>query len=130
MTQHLSMISLVIDDYDRAIDHYVNTFGFELVEDTELEPSGKRWVVVRPAGSTAAKILLAKAKNDREKAAIGNQSGGRVWLFLDTDDFWPDYERYLAQGVEIARAPSEESYGMVCVLKDGYGNLWDLVQRH
>ena len=129
--QNINLISLIVDDYDVAIDHYVNAFGFELKEDTVMDAaSGKRWVVVQPPGSASTALLLAKAKNAAETAAIGNQSGGRVFLFLDTDDFWRDHQQLTRQGVEIAREPSTEEFGVVCVLKDRYGNLWDLVQRN
>lgn len=94
-----------------------------------MEPAGKRCVNVRPSGSSSTVLLLARAKNDTEKQAIGNQSGGRVFLFLDTEHFLEDHKRYVSKGIEIFREPSKEEYGMVCVLKDGYGNLWDLVQR-
>ncbi len=123
------MLSLLVDDYDTAIDYYTRAFGFSLVEDTAMGPDGKRWVVVKPGGSAGTNLLLARAKNEQEKAAIGNQTGGRVFLFLDTTDFWSDYEHYKKYGVDIAREPSEEAYGTVCVLRDRYGNLWDLVQR-
>lgn len=129
--QNINLITLLVDNYDVAIDHYVDTLGFQLKEDTLMDAvSGKRWVVVQPAGSTATALLLARAKNDSEKAAIGNQTGGRVFLFLDTDDFWRDHKRLLNHGVEISREPSEEEYGIVCVFRDRYGNLWDLVQRN
>lgn len=126
--QSLSKIALLVSDYDEALDYYVGTLGFELVEDTDMG-GAKRWVVVRPPGSACA-LLLARAKNDDQRAAIGNQTGGRVFLFLDTQDFDGDYERYSSMGVDFIEEPREEDYGKVVVFRDLYGNLWDLVGRH
>lgn len=120
-------LALVVDDYDAAIAFYVHTLGFELLEDTVLSDT-KRWVRVKPAGEGGATLLLARAKNDRELAAVGNQTGGRVFLFLGTDDFDRDYRRLLDCEVAIIREPSVESYGKVCVFADPYGNLWDLIE--
>ncbi|OBU87755.1 VOC family protein [Chromobacterium subtsugae] len=128
MQQSLGLVSLVVRDYDEAIDFYVNTLGFELTEDSYQPEQDKRWVVVTPPGSQAG-LLLARASNEGQAAFIGNQAGGRVWLFLNTDDFWRDYRRYQAAGVEFVRPPQEQDYGTVAVFRDLYGNLWDLLQR-
>lgn len=125
--RHLARIAIVVADYDEAIAFYTQKLGFELIEDTKLSPT-KRWVVVSPGGSEKASLLLAKAANDKQNKAIGNQTGGRVFLFLYTDDFWRDYEQYRAKNVEFVRPPSKESYGTVAVFKDLYGNLWDLIE--
>lgn len=126
--QQLNKISLVVNDYDEAITFYTETLGFELVEDTALPEQQKRWVVVKPAGSTSVALLLAKAKSEAEKSRIGNQTGGRVFLFLETDDFWRDYKRYSELGVKFVREPQEHGYGTVAVFEDLYGNLFDLIQ--
>lgn len=128
MPQTLAHISLVVRDYDEAISFYVDTLGFELVEDSYQPEQDKRWVVVTPKGDGAASILLAKASNERQQAFVGDQAGGRVFLFLRTDDFWRDYHAYLEKGVEFVRPPKEAEYGVVAVFKDLYGTLWDLVQ--
>ena len=128
MHQTLGLVAIVVKDYDEAIDFYVNTLGFNLIEDTYIEAQDKRWVVVAPPGSTESKLLLARAVGDEQSSRIGNQTGGRVFLFLNTDDFWRDYHAYKDKGVEFVRPPSEESYGTVAVFKDLYGNLWDLLQ--
>ena len=127
MATTLGMIAIVIDEYDLAIDHYVNDLGFALVEDTELSPE-KRWVVVAPS-STGAQILLAKASNEKQQAAIGNSTGGRVGFFLYTDNFSDTCERYLAKGIEFTEKPRSESFGQVVVFKDKYGNKWDLIEN-
>lgn len=127
MAQRISQLALVVDDYDTAIAFYVHILGFELLEDTELSPT-KRWVRVRPTGDTGAGLLLAKAKNEGELAVVGNQAGGRVFLFLETDDLERDYQRLLSHDVEIVRPPTLEKYGRVCVFADLFGNLWDLIQ--
>lgn len=127
MATTLGMIAIVIDEYDLAINHYVNDLGFTLVEDTELSPE-KRWVVIAPS-STGAQILLAKASNEQQQAAIGNSTGGRVGFFLYTDNFSDTYERYLAKGIEFTEAPRNESFGQVVVFKDKYGNKWDLIEN-
>lgn len=125
--QQLVLVSLVVKDYDEAIDFYVGKLGFELIEDTYQPAQDKRWVVVCPKGSTT-QLLLAKASTPTQTASIGNQTGGRVFLFLHTDDFWRDYHNYRAQGIEFIREPSTEAYGTVSVFKDCYGNLWDLIE--
>lgn len=127
MAATLGMITIVIDEYDAAIDHYVNDLGFTLIEDTELSPE-KRWVVIAPS-STGAQILLAKASNEQQQAAIGNSTGGRVGFFLYTDNFTETYESYLAQGIEFTEEPRNENFGQVVVFKDKYGNKWDLISR-
>ncbi|MEY2818420.1 MAG: hypothetical protein RL275_1883 [Chloroflexota bacterium] len=126
MNQTLALISYVVRDYDEAIAFFTNVMLFELVEDTPQD--NKRWVVVRPRGGTGASLLLAKADSPEQAAAIGNQTGGRVFLFLQTDDFQRDYERMRFHGVEIMEEPRHEVYGTVAVFKDLYGNKWDLLQ--
>ena len=128
MRQHLSLTAVVVRDYDEAIEFYVGKLGFELREDTRLD-EGKRWVVVAPPGSTESGILLAKAANPGQAQAIGNQSGGRVFLFLATDDFNRDYESFRKRGVKFPREPRREPYGTVAVFEDLYGNRWDLIER-
>ena len=128
MKQALVHIALVVRDYDEAIDFYVNKLKFELVEDTYQAEQDKRWVVVAPPGSKGASILLARVSKPEQFDFIGNQAGGRVFLFLNTDDFWRDYRRMVADGVEFAREPQVQDYGTVAVFKDLYGNLWDLLQ--
>ena len=128
MKQSLALISLVVRDYDEALDFYVRRLGFTLVEDTDVPEQSKRWVVVAPPGGEGAKLLLARASDDAQRARIGTQSGGRVFLFLYTDDFWRDYERFRAVGIEFVRAPKTEPYGIVAVFKDLYGSPWDLLQ--
>jgi catechol 2,3-dioxygenase-like lactoylglutathione lyase family enzyme len=127
MKQHISLISLLVDDYDEAISFYVQKLGFVLLEDTLLSES-KRWVRVAPRGATECALLLAKAGTEDQRACIGHQTGGRVFLFLNTDDFWRDYQNLISNGVRIVRQPSEESYGTVAVFADLYGNLWDLIE--
>jgi catechol 2,3-dioxygenase-like lactoylglutathione lyase family enzyme len=126
--QSIGYVAVVVRDYDEAIKFYVDTLGFDLVEDTYIEAQDKRWVLVAPPGSTATKVLLARAVGLEQSSRIGNQTGGRVFLFLHTDDFWRDFTAYKSNGVVFVREPSEESYGIVAVFKDLYGNLWDLVQ--
>ena len=129
MSQHLSAIALLVPDYDEAIAYYVGVLGFTLSEDTQLSET-KRWVRVTPPGAQETSLLLAQAKGPEQEAAIGNQSGGRVFLFLDTDDFDRDYARYHEAGVIFAEdAPREEEFGKVIVFSDPYGNKWDLVER-
>lgn len=128
MRQHLGLTALVVRDYDEAIAFFVGTLGFTLVDDSYQPAQDKRWVVVAPPGAKESGLLLARATTDIQQAAVGNQSGGRVFLFLYTDDFWRDYERYRGKGVEFVRPPKTEGYGTVAVFKDLYGNLWDLVQ--
>ncbi|MEN0041087.1 MAG: VOC family protein [Pseudomonadota bacterium] len=127
MKQRLVHIALVVTDYDEAIAFYCEKLGFELLADEEQPAQHKRWVLVRPRNSDGCSILLAKARDGQEHA-IGNQCAGRVFLFLETDDFHRDYERYLALGIEFVREPKTENYGTVAVFTDLYGNLWDLVQ--
>ena len=128
MNQSLSLVAVVVEDYDAAIAFYVEKLGFELTQDTYQSEQDKRWVVVKPKGDGAAAILLARASNDRQAKFIGDQAGGRVFLFLQTDDFDRDYAAYKSRGVEFVRPPKSAPYGTVAVFKDLYGNLWDLVQ--
>lgn len=125
--QHLAAIALVIDDYDTAIEYYTSVLGFVLIEDTELGP-GKRWVRISPPGSPQTQLLLAQAATEEQRARIGNQTGGRVFLFLHTNDFERDYALYRTRGVVFIRGPSHESYGTVAVFEDRYGNRWDLIE--
>jgi catechol 2,3-dioxygenase-like lactoylglutathione lyase family enzyme len=127
MTQRLGHVALVVREYDEAIAFYTHSLGFQLIEDTDLG-DGKRWVLVRPPGSTGTDLLLARAVTPEQVSRIGNQTGGRVFLFLHTDDFWRDYRAMTARGVKFVRPPSEESYGTVAVFEDLYGNKWDLIQ--
>ena len=127
MAQHLSAFALVVPDYDVAIEYFVDVLGFDLLEDTKLSDT-KRWVRVAPPGAQTA-LLLAKASTDQQKNAIGNQTGGRVFLFLDTDDFDRDYETYKAKKVQFIETPRNEPYGKVVVFEDPFGNKWDLVER-
>jgi catechol 2,3-dioxygenase-like lactoylglutathione lyase family enzyme len=127
MTTTLGMIAIVVPDYDEAIAHYVDDLGFALIEDTALSTE-KRWVVVAP-GNAGAQILLAKASNPEQEAAIGNSTGGRVAFFLYTDNFAHTYESYQSRGVEFADTPRSESFGQVVVFKDKYGNKWDLIEN-
>ena len=128
--QTLGLASLVVEDYDAAIAFFVGKLGFTLVEDRDVPEQQKRWVVVEPPGAAGrgAKLLLARASGEDQKTRIGNQTGGRVFLFLYTDDFWRDYHDYRSRGIEFAREPMEAPYGTVAVFKDLHGNLWDLVQ--
>ena len=127
MNQKLANIALLVKDYDEAITFYVEKLNFELVEDTKLS-NEKRWVLVKPKGQYDFSLLLAKAVNEEQKSRIGNQTGGRVFLFLQTDDFERDYNNLLKKNIEIIRNPKEEAYGKVLVFKDLYGNLWDLIE--
>ena len=122
------MIAIVVDDYDQAISHYVNDLGFALIEDKEMTPE-KRWVVVAPS-SDGARILLAKAATDAQKAAIGNSTGGRVTFFMYTTNFDETYNVYKSRGVEFIESPRQEAYGHVVVFKDKYGNKWDLIEHN
>lgn len=128
MKQSIVHIALVVRDYDEAIDFYTNKLKFELIEDTYQPEQDKRWVVVAPPGSRETTLLLAKASKLEQEMVIGYQTGGRVFLFLNTDDFWRDYNDMVAKGIEFVRPPKKESYGMVAVFKDLYGNLWDLLE--
>jgi catechol 2,3-dioxygenase-like lactoylglutathione lyase family enzyme len=126
MAQHIGYVALVVKDYDEAIAFYTQMLGFDLVEDTPLQ--GKRWVLVAPRNSHGTRLLLAKASTDEQKSRIGNQTGGRVFLFLHTDDFARDYQALKQRGVTFIREPAEENYGTVAVFQDLYGNKWDLLQ--
>ncbi len=128
MKQTLGLVSLVVRDYDEALAFYVGKLGFTLVEDSFVPEQNKRWVVIEPPGGGGAKLLLARGVGDAQTSRIGDQTGGRVFLFLYTDDFWRDFNAYQAKGVEFAREPSHAPYGTVAVFKDLYGNLWDLVE--
>ena len=128
MIQSLVNIALVVKDYDEAIDFYKNKLHFELLEDTYQLEQDKRWVVISPPNSKGTCILLARASKPEQEDFIGNQTGGRVFLFLATDDFWRDYNDMKNRGIEFAREPQEQDYGTVAVFKDLYGNLWDLIQ--
>lgn len=128
MKQSIGLVALVVRDYDEAIAFYVNRLGFGLIEDIPIEAQSKRWVVVAPPGASESRLLLARAVGTEQSSRIGNQTGGRVFLFLHTDDFWRDFRDYQARGVVFVRPPREESYGTVAVFKDLYGNLWDLLQ--
>ena len=128
MQQSVGLVALVVREYDEAIAFYVGTLGFTLVEDTYVPQQDKRWVVVAAPGSDGARLLLARAFGEQQSSRIGNQTGGRVFLFLYTDDFWCDFHAYKAKGVVFVREPKQESYGTVAVFTDLYGNLWDLVQ--
>ena len=128
MKQSLVHIALIVNDYDEALDFYTNVLDFDLIEDTYQPEQDKRWVVVSPRNSNGATILLAKASKPIQKDFIGNQSGGRVFLFLGTDDFYRDYNNLVSKGVEFVREPKVADYGTVAVFKDLYGNLWGLVQ--
>jgi catechol 2,3-dioxygenase-like lactoylglutathione lyase family enzyme len=130
MKQYLALVSLVVADYDAALAFYVGKLGFTLIEDSFVPEQNKRWVVIEPPGAagSGAKLLLARGVNPEQTARIGNQTGGRVFLFLYTDDFWRDFKAYQALGIEFVRQPSEAPYGTVAVFKDLYGTLWDLVQ--
>ncbi len=128
MKQSIVHMALVVRDYDEAIDFYTNTLRFTLVEDTYQPEQNKRWVVVAPPGSHGTTLLLAKASKPEQEAFVGNQAGGRVFLFLNTDDFWRDYNEMVERGVSFVRDPKTEPYGIVAVFEDLYGNLWDLLQ--
>jgi len=128
MKQAIVHISLVVKDYDEAIEFYVNKLKFDLIEDLYLPEEDKRWVVVAPPGSKEMSLLLARASTPEQADFIGKQAGGRVFLFLNTDDFWRDYERMKSLGIEFVRPAKEQDYGTVAVFKDLYGNLWDLLQ--
>jgi catechol 2,3-dioxygenase-like lactoylglutathione lyase family enzyme len=128
MKQSLLHVAVVVQDYDQAIAFYCDKLHFNLVEDTYQPEQDKRWVVVAPPGSNGTTILLARASNPTQETFIGNQTGGRVFLFLQTDDFWRDYEEMLSAGIIFVREPKEAPYGTVAVFQDLYGNLWDLIQ--
>lgn len=128
MIQSIVHIALVVRDYDEAIEFYTKKLHFTLVEDTYQPEQDKRWVVVSPPGSGGTTLLLARASKPEQEPFIGNQAGGRVFLFLNTDDFWRDYNEMKSRGIEFEREPKEQPYGMVAVFKDLYGNQWDLLQ--
>ena len=130
MKQSIIHVALIVKDYDEAIDFYVNKLKFELVEDTYQPEQDKRWVLVSPPGSDGVSLLLAKASKPEQEPFVGNQSGGRVFLFLNTDDFWRDFNRMLADGIKFIRPPVKQDYGTVAVFEDLYGNLWDLLQMN
>lgn len=128
MNQSIVHIVLVVRDYDEAIAFYTEKLHFTLIEDTYQPEQDKRWVVVAPPGSTGTTLLLARASKPEQEPFIGNQTGGRVFLFLNTDDFWRDYNEMVSKGIKFVRAPKKETYGLVAVFEDLYGNLWDLLQ--
>ncbi len=128
MVQSIVHIALVVKDYDKAIEFYTKKLHFTLIEDTYQPEQDKRWVVVAPPGSMGTTILLARASKPEQELFVGNQAGGRIFLFLGTDDFWRDFNEMKAIGIEFVREPKEQDYGVVAVFKDLYGNLWDLVQ--
>jgi catechol 2,3-dioxygenase-like lactoylglutathione lyase family enzyme len=127
MHQRIAHVALVVKDYDEAIHFYTTKLDFELLEDTELTKE-KRWVMVAPRGAKECNLILAKAANDQQLYSVGNQTGGRVFLFLFTDDFWRDFNKYKERNVKFVRPPNEEPYGIVAVFEDLYGNLWDLIE--
>jgi catechol 2,3-dioxygenase-like lactoylglutathione lyase family enzyme len=128
MKQSIVHIALVVRDYDEALDFYLNKLNFVLIEDTYQPEQDKRWVVIAPPGSSGTTLLIAKASKPEQLDFIGNQAGGRVFLFLNTDDFWRDYRSMVSKGIKFIREPKEADYGMVAVFQDLYGNLWDLLQ--
>ena len=128
MKQSIAHITLVVRDYDEAINFYTRKLHFDLVEDSYQPEQDKRWVVVAPPNSSGTTLLLAKASNAEQDVFIGNQSGGRVFLFLSTDDFWRDHNDMISRGIKFSREPKEADYGTVAVFEDLYGNLWDLVE--
>jgi catechol 2,3-dioxygenase-like lactoylglutathione lyase family enzyme len=128
MKQSLGLVSLLVRDYDEALDFFVGKLGFLIVEDSLVPEQAKRWVVIAPPGGNGSRLLLAKASTPEQASRIGAQTGGRVFLFLYTDNFWRDYDRYRAKGIEFVREPKNMPYGTVAVFKDLYGNLWDLLE--
>ena len=128
MKQSILHIAILVKDYDQALDFYVNKLKFELIEDTYQPEQNKRWVVVSPPGSNGVTLLLARASTSDQNHFVGNQAGGRVLLFLNTDDFWRDYNRMVSVGIKFIREPQQQDYGIVAVFEDLYGNLWDLLQ--
>jgi catechol 2,3-dioxygenase-like lactoylglutathione lyase family enzyme len=127
MKQYIAQITLLVEDYDDAIEFYTRKLDFELIEDTRLDEA-KRWVLVRPPNARECCLLLAKAANSAQKKSLGNQTGGRVFLFLNTDDFWSDYSKMKEHGIKFVQKPREEEYGTVVVFEDLYGNQWDLLE--
>ncbi|MDQ0169384.1 VOC family protein [Paenibacillus tundrae] len=130
MIQSIVHIALVVNDYDEAIVFYTQKLNFTLIEDTYQPEQDKRWVVISPPGSIGTTILLARASTPVQEQFVGNQTGGRVFLFLNTDDFWRDYNEMVSRGIEFVREPKEQPYGIVAVFKDLYGNLWDLLEMN
>jgi catechol 2,3-dioxygenase-like lactoylglutathione lyase family enzyme len=128
MKQSIVHVALVVRDYDEAIAFYTHKLHFELIEDTYQPEQDKRWVVVAPPGSQGTTLLLARASKPEQEPFIGNQTGGRVFLFLNSDDFWRDYNEMVSQGIKFIREPKQQDYGMVAVFEDLYGNLWDLLE--
>ncbi|MDW3646965.1 MAG: VOC family protein [Bacteroidia bacterium] len=129
MKQNIINLSFVVREYEEALDFFTRVLNFDVLEDFAQPEQNKRWIRVAPKGSTGPALVLGRAKNEAEKAAIGNQTGGRVFLFLHTDDFWRDYNDLRSKGVEFVRDAKEEAYGTVAVFKDLYGNLWDLIEH-
>ena len=129
MNQSIIHIALVVRNYDEAIEFYCQKLHFKLIEDSHQPEQDKRWVVVAPPGSNGANLLLARASTAEQEACIGNQTGGRVFLFLSTDDFWRDFREMRSAGINFVREPKDEPYGTVAVFEDLYGNLWDLIER-
>ncbi len=127
MKQRIAQVTLLVREYDEAIQFYTEKLGFLLIEDTQLREE-KRWVIIAPPGATESRLLLAKATNEEQTRCIGRQAGGRVFLFLFTDDFWRDYDRLIKNGVNFVREPQLQKYGQVAVFEDLYGNLWDLIE--
>jgi catechol 2,3-dioxygenase-like lactoylglutathione lyase family enzyme len=127
MQQQIAHIALLVNDYEEAIEFYTSKLHFRVIEDIRLTDT-KRWVLIAPPGQTSCCLLLARAADETQKAVVGKQAGGRVFLFLYTDDFWRDYYQMLEKGIRFIRPPSQEAYGMVAVFEDLYGNLWDLLQ--
>ena len=127
MKQHISAVTLLVPDYDKAIAYYVGKLGFRLIEDTALSPT-KRWVVVAPPGNSETGLLLAQVDSPNQRQAIGNQTGGRVFLILNTDDFGRDFARFKQAGIEFLEEPRKEAYGEVVVFRDAFGNKWDLIE--
>jgi catechol 2,3-dioxygenase-like lactoylglutathione lyase family enzyme len=128
MKQNIAHIAIVVDDYDQAIEFYTRKLHFTLIEDTVLSET-KRWVIVSPQNSSGCSLLLAKAANEEQKSRVGNQTGGRVFLFLHTDDFKRDYKNLIEKKIKIIREPVKERWGMVAVFADLYGNFWDLIEK-
>ena len=128
MKQSVVHVSVVVKDYDDAIEFYTRKLGFELLEDIYIPEQDKRWVLVAPPDSRGAAVLLAQASTAEQQTFVGNQTGGRVFLFLSTDDFWRDYQQMLSRGIKFIREPAEQAYGTVAVFEDLYGNLWDLIE--
>lgn len=129
MKQSIVHVAVVVSDYDEAIDFYTRKLGFKLIEDTYIPEQNKRWVLVSPQNSKGVAILIAKAATPEQTKFIGNQAGGRVFLFLSTDDFWRDYNQFLANGIKFVRNPEKHEYGMAAVFEDLYGNRWDLLEH-